>query len=70
MIMEQKLVKVPFDKVLVRNGGSVWFAGIFSHLRRVGGFFCTGGSLWGQCIPYNDQTRHLLRTTDNWEEKI
>lgn len=21
-----------------------------------------------KCIPYNEQTKHLLGTTDNWEE--
>ncbi len=58
----------PFDKVLVMDGGSIWFAGIFSHLRKDREFFCIGGSLWEQCIPYNEQTAHLLGTTDNWEE--
>lgn len=57
----------PFDKVLVRDDDGVWFAGIFSHLRRDGQFFCAGGNLWEQCLPYNDQTKHLLGTTDAWE---
>lgn len=57
----------PFDKVLVRDDDGVWFAGIFSHLRRDGQFFCSGGNLWEQCIPYNDQTKHLLGTTEDWE---
>lgn len=57
----------PFDKVLVRDDDGVWFAGIFSHLRRDGQFFCAGGNLWEQCLPYNDQTKHLLGTTDDLE---
>lgn len=57
----------PFDKVLVRDDDGVWFAGIFSHLRGDGQFFCAGGNLWEQCLPYNDQTAHLLGTTEDWE---
>lgn len=57
----------PFDKVLVRDEDSVWFAGIFSHLRGDGQFFCAGGNLWEQCLPYNDQTAHLLGTSNNLE---
>ena len=57
----------PFDKVLVRDDDGIWFAGIFSHLRGDGQFFCAGGNLWEQCLPYNDQTKHLLGTTDAWE---
>lgn len=58
----------PFDKVLVRDDDGVWFAGIFSHLRGDGQFFCAGGNLWEQCLPYNEQTAHLLGTTEDWEE--
>ena len=59
----------PFDKVLVRDDDGVWFAGIFSHLRKDGEFLCVGAGLWEQCIPYNEHTAHLLGTTDNWEKK-
>ena len=57
----------PFDKVLVRDDDGVWFAGIFSHLRGDGQFFCAGGNLWEQCLPYNDQTAHLLGTSNDPE---
>ena len=30
-------------------------------------FVCIGGS-FRYCIPYNDQTKHLLGTTEDWEE--
>lgn len=60
----------PFDKVLVRNEGGVWFADIFSHYSYGSNwqYKTAGGGSWNQCIPYNDQTAHLLGTTDNWEE--
>lgn len=57
----------PFDKVLVRDDDGIWFAGFFSHLRKDGEFLCVGGGLWEQCIPYNEQTAHLLGTTENYE---
>lgn len=57
----------PFDKVLVRDNDGVWFAGFFSHYSKNGDFLCVGVSLWEQCIPYNDQTKHLLGTTEYLE---
>ena len=61
----------PFDKVLVRDGNDgCWHADIFSHKNKDRGrYYCTGYE-WRQCIPYNDQTAHLLGTTDNWEEIV
>lgn len=64
---EEKNEFKPFDKVLVRDEDGVWFAGIFSHLRGDGQFFCAGGNLWEQCLPYNDQTAHLLGTSNDPE---
>ena len=60
----------PFDKVLVRYEGCVWFADIFSHYKEDSDceYKTAGGGSWEQCIPYNEQTAHLLGTTDNWEE--
>ena len=31
-------------------------------------FVAVGGSAWTECIPYNDQTKHLLGTTNDWKE--
>lgn len=59
-----------FDKVLVRDSNdSKWKAGFFSHYSEslYYPFICVGGG-YGQCIPYNDQTKHLLGTTDEWKE--
>ena len=56
----------PFDKVLVRDeNNECWHATFFSHKNR-GGYNCVGCT-WNQCIPYNEQTAHLLGTTDDWE---
>ena len=62
----------PFQKVLVRLGDDcTWEASLFSHLcDKEDEPFCTvGGIEYEQCIPYNDQTKHLLGTTENWEEQ-
>lgn len=58
----------PFDKVLVRDGNDgCWHADIFSHKNKDRGrYYCTGYE-WRQCIPYNEQTAHLLGTTDNYQ---
>lgn len=60
----------PFDKVLGRNGkGEVWEAELFSHYREElqYPFRCIGFNR-KYCIPYNEETAHLLGTTDDWEE--
>ena len=59
----------PFDKVLGRNEkDGVWEADLFSHYREESQypFRCIG---FGRkyCIPYNEETAHLLGTTDDWE---
>ena len=58
----------PFDKVLVRDSDNLsWRCHFLSHISgdRV---YCLGTS-WGQMIPYNDETRHLVGTTDRPDEK-
>lgn len=59
-----------FDKVLVRDSNDYkWKAGFFSHYSEGLNypFICVGGG-YGQCIPYNEETKHLLGTTDEWKE--
>jgi len=55
----------PFDKVLVKYyNDENWKCGLFSHLstNSVAKFVCVG-STYVQCIPFNDDTKHLLGTT-------
>lgn len=65
----------PFDKVLVRDSKlNEWKIDIFREFIEDGGsegyrYNCFYDN-WNYCIPYNEQTAHLLGTTDNWEEKI
>lgn len=60
----------PFDKVLVRDGEDcAWKADFFSHYdKQCNKPYCCVGNIWMEhCIPYNDQTKHLLGTTDEWK---
>ena len=68
----------PFDKVIVRNIYSeIWSCGFFSHMVVFNYIwkYNVGDVLYVMCIPYNDDTKHLLGTTDEapeyyryWEE--
>ena len=61
-----------FDKVLVRdtNGGR-WKCTLFSHIigKEDSVFrYVTLGSFYIYCIPYNNETKHLVGTTDEAPE--
>lgn len=65
----------PFDKVLVRDEDCYWTADLFSHIDDSIGRVCCSWYSWKQCIPYNDETKNLVGTTDDcpeyykwWEE--
>ena len=59
----------PFDRVITRNSyDDIWTANIFSHMDSYGKYVtigCVGG--YPYCLPYNDETAHLLGTTDDWK---
>lgn len=54
----------PFDKVLVRNSNEdPWTADLFSHSNAINGYkFACVGMYVNQCVPYNDDTKHLIGT--------
>ena len=68
----------PFDRVLVRDSCEYsWRCSLYSHTKENENTFkyVTGGSTYEYCIPYNDDTKHLIGTTDEapeyyryWEE--
>ena len=58
----------PFDRVLVRDEGSYWSAMLFSHIDDgIRGVVCTPYN-YAQGIPYNEETKHLIGTTDDCPE--
>ena len=59
----------PFDRVVTRvDDNAIWTANIFCHIDQYGEYNtigCVGG--YPYCLPYNDETAHLLGTTDDWK---
>ena len=60
----------PFDKILARNGHSeIWNCDIFSNINDNEPYkYNTISNYWKYCIPYNDETKHLVGTTDEAPE--
>lgn len=60
----------PFDKVLSKDGfSSKWTCTFFSHMDNTASFpvYCSGG-YFKVCIPYNEETKHLVGTKDDCPE--
>ena len=60
----------PFDKVLVRDSdGFRWKCAFYSHQRNDCSYkYATADSFYEYCIPYNDDTKHLVGTTEEAPE--
>ena len=68
----------PFDKVLARDDRilDLWRCTFFSHIKSKGFWgYATVDSAYAYCIPYNDDTKHLVGTNEEapefyryWEE--
>ena len=59
----------PFDKVLAKDGfSSKWTCSFFSHMDNDVSFpvYCSG--YFKVCIPYNEETKHLVGTSDDCPE--
>lgn len=56
----------PFDKVLTREfHGDIWYCGIFSHIFQEKKNCMTIDHIVHEyCIPYNEETKHLVGTSD------
>ena len=59
----------PFDKVLARGDKDTdWFATFFSHIDDSSHWASCGYFICAQCIPYNEETKHLVGTSDDCSE--
>lgn len=60
----------PFDKILARNGHSAnWNCDIFSNINDDEPYkYNTISNYWKYCIPYNDETKHLVGTNEEAPE--
>lgn len=63
---------MPFDsRVLIRDkSNGKWSCSLFSHIDNelYYPFVCINGSSWRCCIPYNEETKHLVGTTEEAPE--
>ena len=58
-----------FDKILLRDKCGKWHCGSFSHINKDGNYkFGCFELKYKYYIPYNDETRHLIGTTDEAPE--
>lgn len=65
--LKPKVELKPFDKVLSRRcSEDYWVLNFYSHKTDYY-HICIDGSSNLYCIPYNEETAHLLGTTDDWE---
>ena len=71
----------PFDQVLVRmdyrihkciqNEPLIWSTATFSHIEKTDDgrtTYCANSILWDECIPYNENTAHLVSTNQPYKE--
>ena len=65
---DPKILK-PFDRVICKNGLDKWHCDFFSSYMHedICPYVCISGS-YMYCIPYNDETKHLVGTTDEAPE--
>ena len=64
----------PFDRILVRFSGNLnWQIGLFGY--KYEKLIYSNGTVYYQCVPYNEETKHLLGTSNDcpdyykwWEE--
>ena len=65
----------PFDKIIARVEGGIWFCELLSFIEEGKNLIKGLASYYNYCIPYNDETKHLVGTTEEapeyyryWEE--
>ena len=60
----------PFDKVLVKDDYEIWQVEFFSHIsqREPEGWCQCSGDRYYFCIPYNEETKHLVGTQEDCPE--
>lgn len=80
--MQNQFEFKPFDQVLVRmdyhihpgvqNKPYLWSTATFSHTEKTDDgrtTYCANSILWDECIPYNENTVHLVGTNKSYENK-
>lgn len=60
----------PMDWCLMKDSTKYWELCQFAYTRKVHSttiYSAVGGLIYYKCIPYNEETKHLLGTTDEWK---
>lgn len=57
----------PMDWCLMREECFAWSLCQFAYQLKRGKYEAVGGMRFDECIPYNEETAHLLGTTDEWK---
>ena len=58
----------PFDKIIARVEGGIWFCELLSFIEEGRNLIKGLASYYNYCIPYNDETKHLVGTTEEAPE--
>ena len=58
----------PFDKVIARLNQGPWCCELFSFIEEGTNLVKCCGAYYTHCVPYNDETKHLVGTTNEAPE--
>ena len=58
----------PFDKIIARVEGGIWFCELLSFIEEGRNLIKGFVSYYNYCIPYNEDTKHLVGTKDEAPE--
>lgn len=58
----------PFDKIITRVEGGIWFCELLSFIEEGRNIVKGLASYYNYCVPYNEETEHLIGTTDEAPE--
>ena len=58
----------PYDKVIARLHQGIWCCELFSFIEKSSNLVKCCGAYYTHCVPYNDDTKHLIGTTNEAPE--
>lgn len=58
----------PYDKVIARLHQGIWCCELFSFIEESTNLIKCCGAYYTRCVPYNDDTKHLIGTTNEAPE--
>ena len=58
----------PYDKVIARLHQGIWCCELFSFIEESTNLIKCCGAYYTHCVPYNDDTKHLIGTTNEAPE--